>query len=222
VRLPACVWPQGQAREGFQFDNEIGPQATELGAAEIDLRVLSWAEFLPFVEAGGYGKQDFWTAPGWDYSQAQGRHAPRYLRQQRGSEWQVQRWGRWQTLDPAEPAVHLSAYEAQAWCVWAGRRLPCEAEWERAASQLGAQFHWGKVWEWTASDFQPYGALAAFKPHPYRDYSAPWFGQRRVLRGASLFTQPRMRHSLYRNFFAPDRNDIAAGFRTCSLEATWT
>ena len=69
------------------------------------------------------------------------------------------------------------------------------------------------MWEWTASDFQPY---PGFQPHPYRDYSAPWFGSRRVLRGASVCTQPRLHDARYRNFFMPGRNDIFAGFRSCA------
>ena len=68
------------------------------------------------------------------------------------------------------------------------------------------------MWEWTASAFAPF---PGFAPHPYRDYSAPWFDGRPVLRGASFMTQPRMRHPGYRNFFPADRNDVAAGFRTC-------
>lgn len=72
---------------------------------------------------------------------------------------------------------------------------------------------WGDVWEWTASAFEPY---PGFMPHPYRDYSAPWFGSRRVLRGASTATHPRMCHPRYRNFFPPERNDIFAGFRSCA------
>ena len=70
------------------------------------------------------------------------------------------------------------------------------------------------VWEWTASPFAPY---PGFKPHPYRDYSAPWFDGRPVLRGASHMTQPRMRHARYRNYFPAQRNDIAAGFRSCAM-----
>jgi iron(II)-dependent oxidoreductase len=70
------------------------------------------------------------------------------------------------------------------------------------------------VWEWTASRFQPY---PGFAPHPYRDYSAPWFGDRFVLHGASLATAPRMAHPRYRNYFTPERNDIYAGFRSCAL-----
>ena len=73
---------------------------------------------------------------------------------------------------------------------------------------------WGDVWEWTASVFAPW---SGFQPHPYRDYSRPWFDGRPVLRGASFMTQPRVRHPDYRNFFPATRNDIAAGFRSCAL-----
>jgi EgtB-related family protein len=75
-------------------------------------------------------------------------------------------------------------------------------------------FHWGEVWEWTASTFNPYPGFVA---HPYRDYSEPWFNTRPVLRGACLATQPLMRHPKYRNYFMAQRTDIYAGFRTCAL-----
>jgi EgtB-related family protein len=127
------------------------------------------------------------------------------------------RFDRWQPLDLKGPAVHLSAFEADAWCRWAGRRLPSEAEWECAAmttpSSAQPSFQWGRVWDWTASAFEPF---PGFEPHPYRDYSAPWFGTRRVLRGASAATSPRMAHPKYRNFFTPERDDIFAGFRSCA------
>jgi iron(II)-dependent oxidoreductase len=90
--------------------------------------------------------------------------------------------------------------------------LPTEAEWEFAASSQ-PDFAWGAVWEWTSSPFLPYPGFVA---HPYRDYSVPWFGARRVLRGASRATSPRMVHPRYRNFFTPERNDIHSGFRSCA------
>jgi EgtB-related family protein len=67
------------------------------------------------------------------------------------------------------------------------------------------------VWEWTASPFAPY---PGFTPHPYRDYSQPWFGSRRVLRGASEATAAALAYARYRNFFEPHRRDIFAGFRS--------
>ena len=76
------------------------------------------------------------------------------------------------------------------------------------------EFAWGEVWEWTASAFAPY---PGFAPHPYRDYSQPWFDDgRRVLRGASFATAPWLRHPCYRNFFTGERTDVFAGFRSCA------
>jgi EgtB-related family protein len=72
-------------------------------------------------------------------------------------------------------------------------------------------FRWGQAWEWTASAFEPYPGFVA---HPYRDYSQPWFGTRRVLRGASPATAAVLAHPRYRNFFEPHRRDILAGFRS--------
>ncbi len=113
--------------------------------------------------------------------------------------------------------LHISAHEAQAWCRWAGRRLPTEAEWETAALCAAADdqvFEWGEVWEWTSSPFAPY---AGFVAHPYGDYSQPWFDGRPVLRGASFATAPHMKHPRYRNYFPADRDDLFAGFRSCAV-----
>ena len=79
------------------------------------------------------------------------------------------------------------------------------------AAHTVAGFQWGRVWEWTATPFAPY---PGFVPHPYVDYSAPWFDGRPVLKGASQATSPRMRHPKYRNYFERHRNDIMAGFRS--------
>ncbi len=206
-------WRCGGESGGFAFDNELDGAPVTLPGAQIDRRVLRWAQYLPFVEEGGYGDPRWWSEAGRSWLAAGQPKAPRYLRRCDGV-WQRWRSGLWDDLDPALAACHLTYHEAQAWCRWAGRRLPTEAEWERAALQRPDEFLWGQVWEWTSSAFVPYPGFSA---HPYRDYSSPWFGSRPVLRGASFMTQARMRHPRYRNFFLAHRNDVAAGFRTCAL-----
>jgi EgtB-related family protein len=192
LAVPAQTWTLGWSGGGFAFDNELAPHEIAVAAFEIDSDVVSWRRYLPFVEETG-------AAP------------PRYLRRQDG-RWQRRVFGQWQDLPLDAPAMHLRRDEADAWCRWAGRRLPSEAEWEVAALTR-PEFRWGEVWEWTASRFEPY---PGFAPHPYRDYSAPWFGERYVLRGASRATSPRIAHPRYRNFFTPERDDLHNGFRSCA------
>ena len=192
LALPAQTWTLGYQGAGFAFDNELAAHPVEVAAFEIDSQVVSWRRYLPYLDATG-------AAP------------PRYLRRA-GGNWQVKRFGSWQDPDRDAPATHLTWDEAAGWCRWAGRRLPTEVEWEIAATSH-PEFCWGAVWEWTASRFLPY---PGFAPHPYRDYSAPWFGDRYELRGASHATAPRMAHPRYRNFFTPERNDLHSGFRSCA------
>ena len=205
-------WTLGHSGAGFAFDNELGAQSVRLEGFEIDASPVNFAQYLAYVETTGCA-------------------LPRYVqRSAKGYEHQV--FGHWLPLQLTSPAVHLSCTEALAYCAWAGRRLPTEAEWECAAMTQGEQnngddaepgnatsaqqaaFRWGQVWEWTSSTFNPY---PGFIVHPYRDYSEPWFNTRPVLRGACVATQPLMRHPKYRNYFMPQRTDIYAGFRTCAL-----
>ena len=81
-------------------------------------------------------------------------------------------------------------------------------------SAFGCRQMLGNVWEWTASDFLPFGGFSA---DPYQDYSQPWFGTRKVLRGGAWATSARIARPAYRNFFTRDRSDVFAGFRTCAL-----
>lgn len=193
LRVPAQTFDMGYRGPGFAFDNELAPHPVQIEAFEIDAQPISWARFLPFVEAGAYRQREWWSDAGWAWLDSA---APRPAVPQ----------------PAAGAAIHLNAHEADAWCRWAGRRLPTEAEWECAALTAPG-FAWGQVWEWTASPFRPY---AGFSAHPYRDYSAPWFESRRVLRGACAATSPALAHPRYRNFFEPHRKDVFAGFRSCA------
>ena len=202
----------GHKDDGFAFDNDLAAHAVEVVDLRIDSHVVTWAQFLPFVESGSYDQPRFWSKEGCTWRRKQNAQAPRYLRQRPDGAWEQLRWGQWLPLDPKSPACHLSFFEAQAWCRWADRRLPTEAEWIAASTQPG--FVWGEVWEWTASPFAPFDG---FSPHPYQDYSQPWFDGRPVLKGASAATAPRMVHRQYRNYFTPERNDIFSGFRSAAI-----
>ncbi|HZE72684.1 MAG TPA: selenoneine synthase SenA [Pyrinomonadaceae bacterium] len=82
-------------------------------------------------------------------------------------------------------------------------------------SAFGCRQMIGNVWEWTASDFKPYPGFIA---GPYKEYSEPWYGNHKVLRGGCWVTRSRLIHNTYRNFYTPDRRDVWAGFRTCALQ----
>ena len=201
-----------EAAGGFAFDNERPGRTLTLADFEIDSAPVSAGAFARFVDAGGYDDPRLWpgAAGAWRAASAL-PHPQRWRRDTRG-DWQLRWFDRWLPLDPMSPAMHLNAFEAEAWCRWAGRRLPSAAEWEHAAPQI----HWGRsVWEWTADAFGPHPGFAS---GPYREYSEPWFGDHRELRGGAFATQARMHDARYRNFFQPQRTDIFAGFRSAALQ----
>ena len=203
--------PADAPRPGFAFDNECGTLEVTLAPFRIDRAPVTWGRYRPFIDAGGYDDARWWTPEGWAWRQRHSTGRPRHLTHDDG-RWQRAWMARWVEQRDDQPVLHLSAHEAHAWCRWAGRRLPTEAEWALMAQQ-GEGCTWGEVWEWTASPFEPY---PGFVPHPYRDYSVPWFDGRPVLRGGSFVSSPRMKHPNFRNFYPADRTDVFAGFRSCA------
>ncbi len=223
--IPATVWQMGSAAgaegHGFAFDNEKAVHPISLPEFEIDAQPVTWAQFVEFVDDGGYDREELWQADGWQWLQRQaageGRRGPRYVDQigvASGAVMQT-RFGQPMRMLGNQPAMHMTWWEADAWCRWAGRRLPAEVEWEVAAHTAARRgFRWGDVWEWMGTTFRPY---PGFVPDPYREYSEPWFGSPKVLRGASVATRARMKSPKYRNFYLPERDDIFCGFRSCAL-----
>jgi iron(II)-dependent oxidoreductase len=262
--VPGGTWRLGStAADGFIFDNEKWAHETPLAPFHIARAPVTNAEFAAFVEGGGYGAPEFWSDAGWQWRQRRNAERPVYWLPKRDGVWTARRYGTSEELSPHAPVVFVNWFEADAWCRWAGRRLPTETEWEAAAvgeptpdgariadrrrrwpwgaaapaanrtnldftfdgpidvaacaegdSAFGCRQMIGNVWEWTASDFLPFAGFAA---DPYKDYSQPWFGTRKVLRGGCWATSARIARPAYRNFFTPDRNDVFAGFRTCAL-----
>lgn len=205
----------GQDEEsGFVFDNEGPPAPRRIDPFAIDAALVSNAAYRAFMADGGYRRPAYWSAAGQAWLRDGKRTAPRYWRQDSPDhDWHTLRFGSRAALDPGEPVRHVSLYEADAYCRWAGRRLPREDEWQVAAASNRPGFDWGRLWEWTASPFLPH---AGFKADRYREYSAPSFGTCQSLRGASFATPMRLRSAQFRNFYGPGRDDIFVGFRTCA------
>lgn len=223
--VPATRWQLGSVPGGFVFDNEKWAHTVAVPEFEIDAQPVSWSQYVEFVDDGGYDRPELWHPEGRDWLDAQaaggGRRGPRHVEQigvarfgGSGAVLQM-RFGQPVRLAGHHPATHVSWWEADAWCRWAGRRLPDEVEWELAAHVAARRgFRWGDVHEWTASRFQPY---PGFTPDPWADYSVPQFGRARVMRGASWATRSRMKHPKFRGFSQPGEDEGFFGFRSCAI-----
>ena len=190
---------------GFSFDNESPPQTLQLAAFDIDSQPVCALAFANFLDATGHVAPARWR-----------RDPDNVAAPNQQSAWQIRWFDGWLAVTSDLPALHVNAADADAYCRWTGRRLPTAPEWEHAARTL-AGFAWGhSVWEWTSSSFNAY---PGFAPGPYLEYSQPWFGNHRELRGGAFATHARMHHPSYRNFFLPQRSDIFSGFRTAATLA---
>ena len=221
----------GHDGDGFSFDNE-GPQhEVLLRPYRLADRLVTNAEWLAFMEDGGYRRADLWLSDGWACRKAEGWETPLYW-DMAAAGWTAFGLHGVQPLEPDAPVVHVSFYEADAFARWSGARLPLEAEWENAARLSGAPGallegeHFrprpasggalaqmlGDAWEWTAS---PYVGYPGFSPATgaVGEYNGKFMINKMILKGGSCITPAAHIRTSYRNFFQPHQRWQFSGLR---------
>jgi ergothioneine biosynthesis protein EgtB len=223
----------GHDGDGFAFDCEGPRHSVVLRPHALADRPVTNAEWIGFIDAGGYSDPLLWLSDGWAWTREQKVDAPLYW--VRGTAG----WSRFgldglRPLGLAEPVCHISYYEADAYARWAGARLPTEAEWEAAAADLdpasgnqldgagpvrprpaegsGLRQMFGDVWEWTGSAFLPYPGFAP-AAGAVGEYNGKFMCSQMVLRGGCCATPRGHVRASYRNFFYPHQRWMFSGLR---------
>lgn len=195
ISVPSGVYEIGYEGNGFCFDNERAKHKVYLEEFQVSQNLVTNAEYLWFMEDGGYTDFRYWHSEGWEWVKQSGTQAPLYWHNIDG-RWVHYTLSGLADVDPNMPVCHVNFYEAAAFAAWKGMRLLTEAEWEVASSQ----FEWGKRWEWTNSAYLPY---PGFKKDAgaIGEYNGKFMVNQMVLRGASVATPAGHSRTTYRNFF---------------------
>jgi dimethylhistidine N-methyltransferase len=203
----------GAASDGFAFDNETPRHQALLRPFRIASRLVTNAEWLAFIEAGGYERPDLWLSDGWARVRDEGWRAPLYWRRA-DDGWMEMGLEGLRPLDLAAPVLHVSYYEADAYATWAGKRLPTEAEWEHAAALHDDELEqlYDAAWQWTASAYLGYPGFAP-AAGAVGEYNGKFMMGQMTLRGGACVTPPGHARATYRNFFYPPQRWMFSGVR---------
>ncbi|NOX85245.1 MAG: ergothioneine biosynthesis protein EgtB [Chlorobi bacterium] len=207
ISMEKGIYDIGFEGNGFCYDNELGKHKVYLHNFAIAERPVTNAEYLEFIEGGGYGDFNLWHDEGWKWVNENEISAPLYWYKIDG-KWMNHTLKGLKPVVPGEAVKHISFYEAFAFAEWKGMRLPTEFEWEAASDRLG----WGKRWEWTQSAYLPYPGFRK-APGAVGEYNGKFMVNQMVLRGGSVATSPGHSRKTYRNFFHPDERWQFTGIR---------
>lgn len=212
VDLTGGVVEIGHGGDGFSFDNESPRHRTLILPCALDRGLVTNAQWLAFIEDGGYARPELWLSDGWLAVQAEGWEAPGYWQRDEAGRWTGMTLAGRAAIDPALPVTHVSYFEADAYARWAGRDLPTEFEWEHAAEQGLLDDAFGLVWQWTRSAYLSY---PGYRPVPgaLGEYNGKFMSNQFVLRGSSVATSEGHARIGYRNFFYPHQRWQFTGLR---------
>ncbi|MGB5644178.1 MAG: ergothioneine biosynthesis protein EgtB [Gammaproteobacteria bacterium] len=232
ITVDKGVYDIGHNGTGFGYDNEFPLHDVLLQGFALASRPVTNAEYLEFINDGGYKNPALWLSAGWACVQDNAWQAPLYWEQHDGDWWHMTLGGL-RPVDPGAPVCHVSQYEAAAYASWAGKRLPTEFEWEVSVAELpvqgnlrntdylqpaalndGTSLHqcYGDVWEWTASAYAPYPGYRV-PAGTVGEYNGKFMSSQAVLRGGSCVTPPDHIRRSYRNFFYPKDRWQFSGIR---------
>lgn len=197
----------GHQEKGFCYDNETKAHKVFLQDFKISNQLVTNAEFLEFIEDGGYKDPLLWHAEAWDWINDEKVEHPLYW-QKTKEGWKEFQLSGLHSLDASHILSHISYFEAAAFAQWKGFRLPTEFEWEVAQDN----FEWGKRWEWTESAYSPYPNYEK-APGALGEYNGKFMVNQKVLRGGSAFTSNNHTRKTYRNFFHPHMRWQQSGVR---------
>jgi ergothioneine biosynthesis protein EgtB len=232
IHCEEVVTQIGNKSKAFCFDNELPLHNKIIAPFAISSALVTNADYIKFIEAGGYKISSYWLADGWNWVKKNSITGPLYWIKNKHNYEQFTLSGI-KPLELAQPLCHVSYYEADAYARFVGCRLPSEEEWEYAAQKVHASvldgiflesghFHpqatgdshnfFGNVWEWTKSS---YAAYPGYKPlkDALAEYNGKFMANQMVLRGGSCVTPARHIRASYRNFYYPGQRWFFGGIR---------